>query len=71
MLFLFFFRTWQVGWMGFEKCGKFRPFFFFFLKPSLIVYTFKLQNTNLSPLVKEVNTIEAIIEDFLCKVHLE
>ena len=28
--FYFFFRTLRVGWVGFEKCGKFRPFFFFF-----------------------------------------
>ena len=33
--FYFFFRTLRVGWVGFEKCGKFRTFFFFFLKPSL------------------------------------
>ena len=31
--FLFFFRTLRVGWVGFEKCGKFCTFFF--LKPSL------------------------------------
>ena len=31
--FYFFFRTLGVGWVGFEKCGKFRTFFF--LKPSL------------------------------------
>ena len=29
MLFLFFFHTLRVGWVGFEKCGKFRIFFFF------------------------------------------
>ena len=33
--FYFFFRTLWVGWVGFEKCGKFRTFFFF-LKPSLM-----------------------------------
>ena len=32
--FFIFFRTLQVGLVGFEKCGKFRTFFFF-LKPSL------------------------------------
>ena len=32
--FYFFFCTLQVGWVGFEKYGKFRTFFF--LKPSLM-----------------------------------
>ena len=33
MLFLFFFRTLQVGWVGFQKCGKFCTFFFFWNLP--------------------------------------
>ena len=32
MFFFIFFHTLPVGWVGFEKCGKFRPFFW---KPSL------------------------------------
>ena len=33
---IIFFRTLWVGWVGFEKCGKFRTFF---LKPSLIYWS--------------------------------
>ena len=51
MLFLFFFfRTLQVGWVGFEKCGKFSTFFF--LKPSLI-YILSGQNQGYSTRIKK------------------
>ena len=29
MLFLLFVHTWRVGWVGFEKYGKFHTFLFF------------------------------------------
>ena len=36
MLFLFFFYTKRVGWVGFEKFGKFHTFLFLFLKASIM-----------------------------------
>ena len=64
MLFLFFFRTLRVGWVGFEKCGKFRTFFF--LKPSLIcVHVFLCYNFGLLNINEQDQNIFTIDSDFI------